>query len=285
MIADAAVADLNNDEWPDLILVGEWTPIRVFMNHAGKFTEQTKQYIAQPSNGWWNKILPADFDHDGDLDFIVGNLGVNAQIKADKENPSRLYYSDIDGNGSIDPIQTSFVEGVSYPVPYLDDLISQVPSLRKKMFYYRDYGRATIESLLPADSIDNVPFLFADQFQSVVLKNEGNQLKMIPLPVQAQFSPVYSILKTDANQDGLEDIIIAGNLTQTRVRFGRYDANHGMLFLGNGKCGFTYVPQHESGLKLRGDVRSSVEMDDLLIFGVNSDSIRVYRKNRMHGAL
>jgi hypothetical protein len=277
MIADAAVADLNADQWPDLIVVGEWTPIRVFINHTGKFSEQTEKYITQPGNGWWNKILPADFDQDGDVDFILGNLGINAQIRAGEENPSRLYYSDIDGNGSIDPIQTSFVDGVSYPVPYLDDLISQVPPLRKKMFYYRDYGKATIESLLPKDSIENVPVLFANQFQSVVLKNEGNKLQMIGLPVQAQFSPVYSILKTDANKDEWDDIILTGNLTQTRIRFGRYDANHGMLFLGNGKCEFTYVPQYESGLNLKGDVRGSVEINDLLIFGINSDSVQVYR--------
>src|SRR5688500_5448825 len=100
---------------------------------------------------------------------------------------------------------------------------------------------------------------------------------MIDLPVQAQFSPIFSLLKTDANKDGFDDIILSGNLTQTRVLFGRYDANHGMLFLGNGKCGFSYVPQYASGLKLRGDVRSAVELNGLLLFGVNSDSVQVYR--------
>lgn len=282
MIADAAVADLNSDQWPDLIVAGEWTPIRVFINNTGKFSERTEEYITQPSNGWWNEILPGDFDNDGDVDFILGNLGVNAQINADEANPSRLYYSDIDQNGSIDPILTSFVNGVSYPVAYLDDLIAQVPSLRKKMFYYRDYGNATIENLLPDSTRSKVPFLFADRFETVVLKNEGNRLQMIELPVQAQFSPVYSILKTDANKDGCDDLILTGNLTQTRVRFGRYDANHGMLFLGNGKCEFKYVPQYESGLKLRGDVRSALAIDDLVIFGVNSDSMRVYRNTTVH---
>ncbi|MDQ2657462.1 MAG: FG-GAP-like repeat-containing protein, partial [Bacteroidota bacterium] len=278
MITDAAVADLNSDEWPDLILVGEWTPIRVFLNNAGKFSERTKDYITQPGNGWWNKILSSDFDNDGDLDFIVGNLGINAQIEADEQSPAKIYYSDIDNNGSIDPILTSYIDGVSYPVPYLDDLISQVPPLRKKMFYYKDYGKATIDSLLINGSAKDTPFLFANKFQSVVLVNTGNRLEMVDLPVQAQFSPVYSILKTDANNDGWDDIILTGNLTQTRVRFGRYDANHGMLFLGNGKCEFTYAPQYESGLRLRGDVRSAVHIKDLLIFGVNSDSIQVYKK-------
>src|SRR5690606_22842773 len=122
MITDAAVADLNSDEWPDLIVVGEWTPIRVFINNAGKFDERTTEYIPQPSNGWWNKILSSDFDNDGDLDFIVGNLGINAQIEADEQGPAKIYYSDIDSNGSIDPILTSYIDGVSYPVPYLDDL-------------------------------------------------------------------------------------------------------------------------------------------------------------------
>ena len=134
---------------------------------------------------------------------------------------------------------------------------------------------------MPGKSVRDVPVAFANKFQSVVLKNEGNKLQLIDLPVQAQFSPVFSILKTDANNDGWDDIILTGNLTQTRVRFGRYDANHGMLFLGNGKCEFKYVPQNESGLKLRGDVRSSLEINDLLIFGVNSDSIRVFKKSRI----
>src|SRR5690606_15382107 len=146
------------------------------------------------------------------------------------------------------------------------------------MFYYRDYGKATIENILPGGSAEGVPFVFANQFRSVVLKNEGGKLRMTPLPVQAQFSPVFSILSTDANNDGWDDIILTGNLTQTRVRFGRYDANHGMLLLGNGKCEFTYVPQYESGLNVSGDVRSSVEVNDLLIFGVNNDTVQVYRK-------
>ena len=127
----------------------------------------------------------------------------------------------------------------------------------------------------------SVPFLFADKFQSVVLKNEGGKLTMTDLPLQAQFSPVFSILKTDANKDGFDDVILTGNLTQTRVLFGRYDANHGMLFLGNGKCEFEYVPQPQSGLRLKGDVRSSVEINDLLIFGINDDSIQVYKKDKL----
>ncbi|MBL0740658.1 VCBS repeat-containing protein [Chryseolinea lacunae] len=280
MIADAAVADLNGDQWPDLIMAGEWTSIKVFINTSGKFTEQTEKYITQPSNGWWNKILSADFDNDGDIDFIVGNLGVNAQIRADEATPSKLFYADIDKNGSIDPILTFFVDGISYPSPYLDDLISQVPSLKKKYLYYKNYAVATSDSLMAGKAAADVPVVFANKFQSVVLKNEGNKLQLIDLPVQAQFSPVFSILKTDANKDGLDDIILTGNLTQTRVRFGRYDANHGMLFLGDGKCGFKYVPQYESGLKVRGDVRSSIEINDLLIFGVNSDSVRAFRKSR-----
>lgn len=279
MISDAAVADLNGDEWPDLIMAGEWTPVKVFINDSGKFIERSKEFISQPNHGWWNRILSGDFDNDGDLDFILGNLGVNAQIRADEKSPTKLYYSDIDNNGSLDPILTYYIEGVSYPAPYLDDLLSQVPSLRKKIFYYKDYGKVTIEDILPAEVRDSVPVLFADKLESVVLRNDGGKLTMIDLPLQAQFSPVFSILKTDANGDGFDDIILSGNLTQTRVLFGRYDANHGMLFLGNSNGEFRYVSQAESGLKLRGDVRGSVAIDDLLIFGVNSDSIQVYKRS------
>lgn len=221
MISDAAAADLNGDSWPDLIMAGEWTPIKVFINDSGKFTERTDEFINQPSNGWWNKILSGDFDKDGDQDFILGNLGINAQIRVDEQSPSKLYYTDIDNNGSVDPILTYYIDGVSYPAPYLDDLISQVPSLRKKIFYYKDYGKITIENILPENSRDTVPVLFADKFESVVLKNEGGKLTMTDLPIQAQFSPVFSILMTDANKDGLDDLILAGNLTQTRILFGK----------------------------------------------------------------
>ena len=126
MISDAAVADLNGDQLPDLIMAGEWTPIKVFINSAGKFTERTRDFITQPSNGWWNKILSADFDKDGDLDFIVGNLGANAQIKATEQRPSRLYYTDIDKNGSVDPILTYYIDGRKLPraLPRRFDLAS-----------------------------------------------------------------------------------------------------------------------------------------------------------------
>lgn len=278
MVTDAVVADLNGDNWPDLIVVGEWSPIRVLINDAGSLKDRTETYITQPSQGWWNTIHAADFDNDGDLDFVVGNLGLNSHVRADPAKPASIYYSDIDANGSVDPILTYYIGDTSYPAYYLDDLISQVPSLRKKIFYYKDYGKTTIEDILPGNTVDGVPVLTANKFESVVLRNDAGVLTLIDLPVEAQFAPVFSVLTTDVNDDGFEDIVLTGNLTQSRVLFGRYDANHGMLFLGDGKCGFTYVPQHRSGFKLRGDVRSSVAIDELLIFGVNSDSLRVYRR-------
>jgi enediyne biosynthesis protein E4 len=276
MVTDAAWADLNKDGWQDLVVVGEWMPIKVFINYRGIFKEESSIYIKQPSAGWWNKILAADFDKDGDTDFVIGNLGLNAQIKASEKEPVKIYYTDIDNNGTIDPIITSYIQGKQYPLPFLDDLISQVPILKKKFLYYKDYASAGIEDIVGTPM--NLPSLYATTFQSVVLKNNQGALEQINLPIEAQFAPIFSILSTDVNNDGFDDIILTGNLTQTRVRFGRYDANHGMLFLGDGKCGFNYVPQIKSGLTIRGDVRSSLLLNNHLIFGINSGNLVALKK-------
>lgn len=280
MVTDAQWADLNGDRQPDLVLVGEWMPVRVFDNAGGKLTESSEVRAPAHSGGWWNCLQAADMDGDGDTDFILGNLGQNAQIKADAQHPATLDYGDFDKNGSVDPILCWYFGETSYPGIFRDELGDQLPMMKKKFTDYKSYANATLEQVLNPEQLSAAKHLEAPMLSSCYMENQGGKLILHPLPTEAQYAPVYAALCVDANGDGHKDLLLAGNQRYTRIRFGRYDANHGMLFLGDGKGGFQYVNQNKSGFKLRADVRSAVLLQQkgrpVLVFGVNDGSIRGY---------
>jgi enediyne biosynthesis protein E4 len=257
MVTDAAWIDLNNDKQPDLIVVGEWMPIKVFINQKGKLTDASSTYIHFPSAGWWNRIYAADMDGDGDSDLIIGNCGLNTQFRVSEKSPMSIYYKDFDGNGSVDPVLCYYINGVSYPANSLDDLTDQLPALKKKFLQYKDYSTATIQDLFTPDQLKDAGLLQAQMMQTVYLENQGSKgFALHTLPLQAQYAPVYGIIGADINHDGKKDILLAGNNTWSRIKFGRYSANHGVVLLGDGKGGFTYVSQSKSGLNIPGNVRS-----------------------------
>jgi hypothetical protein len=256
MVTDAIWVDLNNDKQKDLIVVGEWMPIKVFINEKGKLTDKTEMYFGSGTNGWWNRIYADDFDKDGDLDFIVGNRGLNTQVKVSPEQPCTMYYKDFDGNGSIDGVMCYYIQGKSYPALSRDEMLEQMPFLRKKFNDYASYSNATINDLFSPNELSTAKKLIADNMATCYIENKGNgKFEIRALPVQAQFSPVYAINSLDVNKDGNQDLLLGGNFEKTRVSIGKFDANHGMLFLGDGKGNFTYVPQTKSGFSVKGDVR------------------------------
>jgi enediyne biosynthesis protein E4 len=284
MITDAQWIDLNGDKLPELILAGEWMPIMVFANNNGKLTDASSTYIHFKSRGWWNRIYADDFDGDGDLDLVAGNLGLNAQFRASEKEPVRIHFKDFDGNGSIDPILSYYIDGKSYPALSRDDLMDQLPMLKKKYLMYSTYANASMDDLFEPELMKNASVLHAENLATVYLENNGKSgFTMKPLPAEAQYAPVFGIVSVDANNDGKKDLVLAGNNVWTRIRFSRYDANHGILLQGDGKGNFTYVPQWKSGFRLRGDIRAVEKIgngnDMHLVFGVNNSRARVYRVN------
>ena len=284
MVTDALWIDLNGDHQMDLIVVGEWMPIKVFINNKGKLEDKSSEYIKFPSSGWWNCIIAEDFDGDGDLDLVIGNMGLNTQFKVSEKEPLSLYYKDFENKGTMDPILCYYINGISYPAVSRDDLTDQLPTLKKKFLEYNTYADATIHDIFSEEQLKGAGLLKAEMMQTIYLENRGKQGFILKeLPSQVQYAPIYAISAVDANRDGKKDLVLSGNNSWTRIKFGRYRANHGELLLNDGKGNFTYVPQAKSGLNIRDDIRSSQIISCgkkiKVLFGANNYSIKTYTLN------
>ena len=277
MVTDALWMDINNDKQPDLIVVGEWMPVKVFINTKGILLDASSTYIHFASTGWWNRISAADMDGDGDLDLVIGNCGTNTQFHATEKEPMNMYYKDFDGNGSIDPVFCYYIGGVSYPAASRDDLTDQLPGLKKKFLEYKAYATATINDVFTPEQLKDAGVLKAETMETVYLENQGSKgFVKHTLPLPAQYAPIYGIVMEDFDRDGKKDILLAGNNTWTRIKFGRYSANHGVVLLGDGKNNFTYLPQLKSGLTLKGNVKNlkliHAGLATKIIAGINDDN-------------
>ncbi|MDP2415294.1 VCBS repeat-containing protein [Daejeonella sp.] len=283
MVSDAVWIDVNQDKVNDLIIVGEWMPIRIFLNQKGKLKDKSAEFIKFGSSGWWNTIYADDMDADGDKDLIIGNLGLNAQFKASEKEPMSIYYKDFDENGSVDPIFCYYIGGVSYPAASRDDLMDQLPSLKNKFLEYHKYANATINDLFTADQLKDAKMLKAELLETVYLENTGKGFNLKPLPVEAQYAPVYAIASSDVDKDGKKDLILAGNNSWTRIKFGHFTSSNGTLLSGNGKGEFNYIPQWKSGLNIRGNVRSlkmfstGKNSGNQFIFGINNSPVKTVK--------
>ena len=284
MVTDAAWVDVNADKRPDLVVAGEWMPVKVFINQNGKLADASKDFIKFESSGWWNKIYAADMDADGDSDLILGNIGLNAQFRANAKQPLSIYYKDFDNNGSVDPVFCYYIQGVSYPAASRDDLADQLPFIKKKFLEYKGYSTATINDIFTKEQLQDANILQAGLMETIYLENQGAKgFVMHKLPAEAQYAPVYGMVALDANKDNKKDLLLLGNNTWTRIKFGRYSANHGILLTGDGKGNFTYVPQPASGLNIRGNVRNlsaiKTKNGEAFVAGINNSKALLLHVN------
>ncbi|HEY4110107.1 VCBS repeat-containing protein [Puia sp.] len=278
MITDAAWADLDGNGKRELIVVGEWMPVRIFRLEQGRLTDHTTDYLDREYSGWWNRLLVADMDKDGKPDIILGNLGLNAQCRADEQHPVELYYRDFDGNGTIDPVLCTYIGDTSYPFMTRDELIQQVSNMSQKFPDYKSYADARLTDIFPAAALSAAGHLRANCLRTVYLQRGAKgRFQEKPLPLPAQYSPVFTITALDYDGDGNKDLLLCGNITHSRLRFGKYDANYGVLLKGDGKGNFRYIEQPLSGFHLRGDVRSVMDCNGLLLFGINGEGVRAYK--------
>lgn len=249
-VTQALWTDIDSDGNKDLIVCSEWGTIDAYLNANGTF----KRQVLFSGHGWWNFVLPCDIDGDGRLDLIAGNLGLNSRLRASPAQPVKLYYNDFDDNGKKEQVMTYYVGGKEIPFANKAEIERQMPVMRKRFLYAKDFASASLQDILTADKIETSGVETADYFSNCLLMNKGNlHFEAHALPWQAQLTSLRDAAIVDVNHDSLPDILLVGNYYGSNVEMGRYDADFGSLLINDGRGSFRYEPLN--GLAIKGESR------------------------------
>jgi len=282
LVCDVLCTDFDKDGWPDLVLAGEWMPLTFFKNEKGVFKNVTNRTGLSDQIGWWNSLSAGDFDNDGDIDFITGNLGHNSFYKATKQYPAAVYAKDFDNNGSYDAIPALYLQTSQddrskkeFPAPGRDDMIKQIIGMRSKFQNYKSYATAPMDQLFSPEQWDGALKLTANNFNSSFCRNDGNgKFTLVPLPFKAQLSALNGMVADDFDGDGNLDVVITTNDYGTDVSVGRYDALNGLMLKGDGKGNFTPQSILESGIFIPGNGKALIKLksknDQYLLAGTQN---------------
>ncbi|MXV53191.1 hypothetical protein GS399_19670 [Pedobacter sp. HMF7647] len=282
MVTSAKWADLDNNGFEDLIVTGNWMGVKIFMNQKGRFTENTQ---LNNYKGLWTALEIGDINHDGKPDIIAGNLGLNTKFYASETEPMKIYVKDFDENGTKECVTSMFKnDHVSYVFHMKPDLVGQMPMFKKRFLKYENYAGTPFNEVFPNELLEGAETHEINYLQSAVFINEGNgRFSCRALPYQAQLSCINTVLFDDFNKDGSNEILVAGNFSNFKPEVGRLDASYGQIFAWkNGN--FSYYRPAESGIKLKGDVRSSLLIKNArgipyYLFGINNSQIKAFKRN------
>ena len=282
MITDASWFDANGDGSLDLVLVGEWQSIQVYIQEASGFTLMANSGL-EMTKGMWSSVRTHDLDGDGDQDIVAGNLGANTLLRGEDGEGVNLMVKDFDNNGTNDPILTLNKQGQSVLFASIDELITALPRLQELYASYHDFAKDT-EAILYDMQQDEPRLESAHFFDSIIALNDGEgRFEIRVLPIDVQFAPVRSIIVEDVNQDGNADILLIGNTSGVSPKRGAYDAGYGNVLLGDGKGYVTSISPMESGFWFRGDGRQLASLltadgRKLFIAARNNDALQVFEK-------
>ncbi len=279
MATSAIITDFNNDSWQDIIIVGEWMSIKIFKNNKGVFKEVSEQMgLSKNTTGWWWSIAQGDFDKDGDIDYILGNNGLNYKYKASEDETFDIYVKDFDKNQKEDIVLSYYNKGKQYPVRGKQCSTEQIPGIKNKFKNYDEFSKATLIDVYGKKNLEKALHYQVKSFASIYLENKGGSFKRHKLPVKAQFSSIQQILVEDFDKDGNIDALIAGNLYNSEVETPRNDGSKGLFLKGNGKGEFLSVPVKESGFYTNGDVKDlkkiTIGNDNYIISAKNNDYLQ-----------
>jgi enediyne biosynthesis protein E4 len=256
LVTDAVWVDFNQDKKLDLVLVGEWMPLTFLQNTEKGFINKTEEYGLDKTTGWWYSIIAEDFDNDGDIDFVAGNLGLNYKYKATPDESFDVYANDYDKNGKLDIVLGYYNDGIQYPVRGKQCSSEQIPTIKYKYKDYNSFAEASIEDVYTKQDLANSLHYQAWTFASSYIENRGNQdFEIKKLPNAAQLSSINGIVAGDYNKDGNLDILVAGNLFSSEIETPRNDASYGVLLTGDGHGDFQSIPFTQSGFYLGQDTK------------------------------
>ncbi len=257
MITDAVWVDYDSDKDQDLILAGDWMPIRIFANDNGKLTEvKPITEDETPLNGFYQRVIAADFDHDGDTDLIAGNMGTNTKFRKTPDSQLRMWVKDVDNNQSTEQI-IAYNRGKEwYPLAFKDELGKQMPSIINKRFTdYISFAGKPLDAVLNDDELKDAEEFTVNQFASVYLENKGGRFVVHELPMMAQVSKLFALQAIDIDHDGDLDVLGGGNFYGVSTYQGRYDASYGLVLRNDGKGNFVALSSVDSGFLLNGEIR------------------------------
>jgi len=260
MVTDAVWSDFNGDDRKDLIVVGEWLPVSVYLNNGQGLEEA---YAIPGTNGWWNRIEAVDLDCDGMDDYVLGNWGLNTKFKASVEKPLTMFVNDFDKNGKSEFILNWYpqVEDQSYPFASKMDITGQIPGIKKKAVTYEQYAGSTYETLFDEQQRAEAASYWVSLLQSAVLWSNDGDYQLEALPLEAQVAPIYAIVADDMDNDGIKDLLLLGNFHGLKPEVGFQSANKGVFLKGEGNRAFTYVTNAQSGITVNGEVRDASLLD------------------------
>ncbi len=282
MVTDALWTDFDNDMDADLIVVGEFMPIQFFRNNQGKLENVSNQTGLNYTAGLWNSINGGDFDADGDVDYVVGNLGLNTRHEVSRDEPMTVYAADLDQNGFIDPIITYYINHQEYPSHSRDDIIHQIPALKKKFPDYESYANAGVSDILSQTDKSRAYTAKSFQHASAYLENLGKgRFQLTELPKLAQIAPTYGIQVEDYDHDGNLDLLLSGNEFSIEVVSGQYDASTGVFLKGNGNGNFSSTQPINTGLLVdknaKGAASIRVKGQQVHLFVNNDGPLQAYK--------
>ena len=262
----------------ELIIVGEWMPISIFKFSGGIAGLE----VIPNSSGWWNTILVDDLDNDGDMDFLVGNQGLNTDMTASPNQPVELFVKDFDGNLNMDPIIGYYKNGKHWVYPGLDELAVQMPTFRGVFPGYYMYANKTFEEILPPQIKENSLQYQVYTLASMLIEKKGKEYLLKELPPKTQVSPIFGFAVDDLNLDGIKDILAVGNFYDNQLSTGKLDASFGTFLKGKGQLEYEYVEPIKSGFAIRGEARdiktiSTSSKNRLILISRNNDSVCLFK--------
>lgn len=281
MVTDASWTDINNDGNIDIVVVGEWMPIMIFKNFKETFVDITAKMGLQNSNGWWNCIAHDDIDQDGDIDFVVGNLGLNTKYKASEQASLHVYCDDFDDNNKLDIVLAQHFEQECFPIRGRECTSEQMPFISEKYPTYDLFSEANINDIFGDHNLERALHLEAKILSSVIVINEKENFRIIPLPMKAQISPVNGILIDDFDKLGNKDMLLIGNSFAPEVETGRYDAGIGLCLLGANSKNFHPISNNKSGFFASENARSILSLktsnnQNLILVANNNNGLQAF---------